>query len=86
MLEYRKEKTNEMIRDSLRAVTGWEGPIVAREHKFIFYNPDGIPAFETDREHAQHVREEVDAKGGTYQVIHKIVRRSTLNILARRVP
>lgn len=74
-----------MIGNSLRAVTGWEGPIVAREDKFIFLESDGVPAHETYREHALHVHQEVNARGGTYKVAHQTEHRSMLSILSRRI-
>jgi len=86
MLEYVEEKKNEMIADSLRAVTGWEGPIIAGEDGFIFFDPEqGTPTRKTTRNIALDVHEKVNKRGGTRSVIKQLEHRSILNILTKRI-
>ncbi len=82
MIGYRKEKCAEMMRDGLRAVTGWEGPIRVDGSRVIFVRTDDSPALEVDRDHAMDVYKKVMDQGGTYKVAHDPRIHSTSNVRA----
>lgn len=82
--KYFVTKGNEAVGDSLRAVTGWKGPIIRDGNRFVFWRRDGTAALEVDSAHAKDVHKRVAKKGGIFIVEHELPIRSTSNILARQ--